>query len=85
MSDFFCIFVYMKYKTIEELLEQRDILTDIAIELYGDDWVCSDEFWGSITEQQMAEVTDELIELGWINDDDFTPEIEAIIQMLINE
>ena len=50
---------------INELLEKRDILADIAVELYGDFWISNEEFWGSTTERQMLEVTEQLQNLGW--------------------
>ena len=40
---------------IKELLEKRELLNDIATELYGELWVTVDEFWGSPTEKEMAE------------------------------
>ena len=57
---------------INELLEKRDILADIAVELYGDFWITEEEFWGSTTERQMLEVTEQLENLGWkeeVNED----------------
>ena len=52
---------------INELLEKRDILGDIAVELYGEFWITEKEFWGSTTEQQMLEVTEQLNNLGWVD------------------
>ena len=57
---------------INELLEKRDILAEIAVELYGDFWISNEEFWGSTTERQMLEVTEQLQNLGWeeeVNED----------------
>ena len=51
---------------LEELLQQRDILTEISAELYGEMFVENEEFWGSVTEKQMASVVEEIIELGYI-------------------
>ena len=56
---------------IQELLEQRQILFEIAEELYGDLWVSEEAFWGSPTEGQLAEVHDRLYGLGW--GEDITP------------
>jgi hypothetical protein len=50
---------------IERLLEQRDILADIAEIQYGEDWITNQEFWGSTTELQMQEVEASLHNLGW--------------------
>ena len=59
---------------IQELLEQRDILNDIASELYGPLWIMNRNFWGSPTEKQLAEVCESLYNLGYR--DDVTPEQE---------
>ncbi len=68
---------------IEELLDKRNVLTDIAAELYGDLFITVDEFWGSPTERQMSIVDDELAELGW--EPEITPEIEALAEMLLQD
>ena len=68
---------------IQELLEKRNTLTDIATELYGDMFVTVDEFWGSPTERQMGIVDDELINLGW--ESETTPEIIALAEILLQE
>jgi hypothetical protein len=68
---------------IEELLDKRNTLTDIAAELYGDLFITVDEFWGSPTERQMSIVDDELAELGW--EPEITPEIEALAEMLLQD
>lgn len=57
---------------IEGLLEQRQILFEIAEELYGDLWIGEESFWGSPTEQQLQKVHDSLFNLGW--SEDVTPE-----------
>jgi TRAP-type C4-dicarboxylate transport system substrate-binding protein len=49
---------------VNELLEQREILADIAVELYGDMFVTNDKFWNSPTENQMREVEEQLEEWG---------------------
>jgi len=72
---------------INELLEKREILGDIAAELYGDLWIAEESFWGSPTELELQEVNQQLIDLGW--EEDHTPEEEAfadkLIQALIRE
>ena len=72
---------------INELLEKRDILGDIAVELYGDFWITEEEFWGSTTEQQLKEVNDQLLDLGW--EDTATEEeiafADKIMELLIKE
>lgn len=57
---------------IQELLEQRQILFEIAEELYGDLWIGEKAFWGSPTEQQLQKIHDSLFNLGW--SEDVTPE-----------
>ena len=56
---------------IEELLEHRQILFQIAEELYGDLWIGEEAFWGSPTEQQLQDVHEKLFNLGW--SEDITP------------
>ena len=68
---------------IQELLEKRDTLTDIAVELYGDLFITVDEFWGSPTERQMGIVDDELINLGW--ESETTPEIIALAEIILQD
>ena len=72
---------------INELLEKRDILGDIAVELYGDFWITEEEFWGSTTEQQLQEVNEQLLDLGW--EDPATEEeiafADKIMELLIKE
>jgi hypothetical protein len=57
---------------INELLEKRQTLFEIAEVLYGDTWVGEDSFWNSPTEKQLTEVQNQLFDLGW--EDDITPE-----------
>ena len=68
---------------IEELLEKRDTLTDIAAELYGDLFITVDEFWGSPTEREMSIVDDELANLGW--EPETTPEIIALAEIILQD
>ena len=72
---------------INELLEKREILGDIAVELYGDYWITEEEVWGSTTEQQMLEVTEQLNDLGWIDpvSDEEIEMADKIMEMLIKE
>ena len=55
-----------KFMRLEELLQQRDILTEMSAVLYGDLFVENEDFWGSVTEKQMSQVVEEIIELGYI-------------------
>ena len=65
---------------INELLEKREILGDIAAELYGDLWITNEKFWGSPTERDLQEVNQQLINLGW--EEYATPEEEAFADKL---
>ncbi len=56
---------------VEELLEHRQILFQIAEELYGELWIGEEAFWGSPTEQQLQGVHERLFNLGW--SEDITP------------
>lgn len=69
---------------IQELLQKRELLCDIATELYGELWVTHDEFWDSPTELQMQEVEFQLFELGWTPPPP-TPEELATGQILFDE
>ena len=53
---------------VEELLEHRQILFQIAEELYGELWIGEEAFWGSPTEQQLLGVHEKLFNLGWLED-----------------
>jgi hypothetical protein len=72
---------------INELLEKREILGEIAAELYGDLWITNEEFWDSPTERDLREVGEQLIDLGWI--DEVSEEEEAfadkLLELLIKE
>jgi len=72
---------------INELLEKRDILGDIAVELYGEFWITEKEFWGSTTEQQMLEVTEQLNNLGWVDPvtDEEIEMADKIVELLKKE
>ena len=50
---------------IEELLEKREDLFEIAALLYGDSFVTCKDFWGSPTERHLQEVYEELYNLGY--------------------
>jgi len=61
---------------IQELLEKRDLLFDIAVELYGELWVAEEKFWGSPTEIEMREINSQLLDLGY--EEDIDDDIRAI-------
>ena len=60
---------------IDNLLEKREILTDIAFELYGEMFVCEDRFWGSPIDKDLCKVTNDLFDLGW----EYTPTLKERI------
>ena len=72
---------------INELLEKREILGDIAVELYGEFWITEEEFWGSSTERELNEVSEQLAELGWVDpiSDEEIEIADMIMEMLIKE
>ena len=47
--------------TLEELLEQRDIITEIAVELYGPMYIFDRRFWGSSVENDLNDVQQRLL------------------------
>ena len=50
---------------VEELLEKRQDLFDIAALLYGDSFITCKDFWGSPTERHLNEVYEQLYDLGY--------------------
>ena len=68
---------------IQELLEKRNTLTEIAAVLYGDDYITKDEFWGSPTEKEMEVVEKQLITLG--HEDEAPEEMQALAQIIFDD
>jgi hypothetical protein len=62
---------------IEELLEERDNLFEIASVLYGDMFVTNESFWGSPTELQLKRVYDRLDLFGHQDEEPTDEMIEA--------
>jgi hypothetical protein len=62
---------------IEELLEERDNLFEIASVLYGDMFVTNESFWGSPTELQLKRVYDRLDLFGHKDEEPTDEMIEA--------
>ena len=56
---------FLSLDMIEELLEKREDLFEIAALLYGDSFVTCKDFWGSPTERHLQEVYEELYNLGY--------------------
>ena len=67
---------------ISLLLKRRDELSDIAMIMYGDLYICHEDFWGSPLENEMNEVEESLFNLGW-EPEDLSPSVyEASIIVL---
>jgi len=62
---------------IEELLEQRSVLIEMAAVMYGDMYIANEHFWKSSIEKDMFEIEAELIDLGY-EEENVSPEINAI-------
>ena len=79
--------LFNHFYRIQELLEQRDILTEISSILYGDLFVESEEFWGSVTEKQMAKVVEELLDLGYVEhyDDEIRNHADKIFRRFFGD
>ena len=60
---------------IEELLEQRSVLIEMASVMYGDLYVTNEHFWKSSIEKDMFKVEEELIDLGH-EEEEVSPEME---------
>ena len=67
----------------DDLLLMRDILSDIASELYGEFYVCNDNFWGSPTEKEMYKVEESLSNLGFKYIP--SPDMMSIVDMMAQE
>lgn len=73
----------MSSNTIQELLEQKNTLCEIASVLYGDNYILQDEFWNSPTEQEIKSVWKQLDLLGY--EEEITPEMQALGDMLFED
>ena len=73
----------MSNNTIQELLEQKNTLCEIASVLYGDNYILQDEFWNSPTEQEIKSVWQQLDLLGY--QEEVTPEMQALGDLLFED
>lgn len=73
----------MSSNTIQELLEQKNTLCEIASVLYGDNYILQEEFWNSPTEQEIKSVWKQLDLLGY--EEEITPEMQALGDMLFED
>jgi hypothetical protein len=75
----FCIFTHKqkdkKMTRIEELLEQRSVLMEMASVMYGDMYVMNENFWKSSVEKDLYKIEEELDNLGHV-EEGITPEME---------
>jgi hypothetical protein len=68
---------------IDELLEQRSVLVEMASVMYGDLYVTDENFWKSSIERDMFEIESELMDLGY-EEEGITPEIELAALLLFD-
>jgi len=68
---------------ISDLLKRRDELSDIAMIMYGEWYVCNDDFWGSPLENEMREVEESLHNLGW--EEEQSPSVIEASIVVLNE
>ncbi len=73
----------MQNNSIQELLEKRDTLCDIASVLYGNDFIFQKEFWGSPTESEMEEIYKQLELLGY--EEPISEEMWALGDLIFND
>jgi len=73
----------MPNNIIQELLNERETLCEIAKVMYGDMYVIQKDFWNSPTERELARVYEQLELLG--HDDPITEEQQAIGEMIFDK
>lgn len=66
--------------TIQELLNERETLNEIARVMYGDLYVFQKDFWGSPTERELYRVYEQLELLG--HEDPVTEEQQALGEII---
>jgi len=68
---------------IEELLEQRSVLVEMASVMYGDMYVTDENFWKSSIERDMFQIESELMDLGY-EEEGITPEMELAALLIFD-
>jgi hypothetical protein len=68
---------------IEELLEQRSVLVEMASVMYGDMYVTNEHFWKSSIERDMFNIESELMDLGH-EEEGITPEMELAALLIFD-
>lgn len=73
---------------IDQLLEQRQVLHSIAVELYGEEYILNKKFWHSPTEKDMRKVFQKLELYGYEDPqptDEEQQEADQIMEQLKNK
>ena len=68
---------------IDELLEQRSILVEMASIMYGDMYITNEHFWKSSVERDMFDIESELMDLGY-EEPDISPEMELAALLIFD-
>ncbi len=68
---------------IDELLEQRSILVEMASVMYGDLYITNEHFWKSSVERDMFDIESELMDLGY-EEPDISPEMELAALLIFD-
>ena len=68
---------------IDELLEQRSVLVEMASVMYGDLYITNEHFWKSSVERDMFDIESELMDLGY-EEPDISPEMELAALLIFD-
>ena len=68
---------------IDELLEQRSVLVEMASVMYGDMYITNEHFWKSSVERDMFDIESELMDLGY-EEPDISPEMELAALLIFD-
>ena len=73
----------MQNNSIQELLDHKDSLNEIASLLYGDDYILKQEFWNSPTERELFQVWKKLDLLGY--EEPISEEMQALGDLIFDD
>jgi hypothetical protein len=73
----------MHSKPIQDLLDQKNTLSEIAALMYGDDYILHKEFWNSPTERELFQVWEQLDLLGY--EEPITEEMQALGDLIFED
>ena len=73
----------MQNKSIQELIDHKDSLNEIASLLYGDDYILKQEFWNSPTERELFQVWKQLDLLGY--EEPISEEMQALGDLIFDD